>query len=169
MISNKKFRSVKRKKRRGFFGKRPQDVAKESVGTDDVTEILHNGPRPGRSGSQETEMETIGPNKSQEKLLNTSFSEIEDSYGSITRSKSLELGKRTESIHRAKGLKILDTELLKNSLESAFICKNCENKDTMIEIMVDDDGREGLAESLIIICKHCGISMQQVEYATCNK
>ena len=104
MMGKKKFQSIKRKKRRGLFGKRPQDIAQECVGTDDVTEICDNGPRPVPSGNQVEVVATI--NKSQEKLLNTSFSEIGESYGSITRSKSLELAKRTESIHSAKGLKI---------------------------------------------------------------
>ena len=83
-MSKKKFRSIRRKKRKGFFGKRPQDIATEHLGTDDMTHVFDDGPRPGPSGSQ-TEVEET-KNNCKEKLLNTSFSEIEDSYGSITRS-----------------------------------------------------------------------------------
>ena len=119
-----------------------------------MTHVFDDGPRPGPSGSQ-TEVEET-KNNCKEKLLNTSFSEIEDSYGSITRSISLALAKRTESICRAKGLKILDIELLETSLQAAFVCRNCENKDAKIQVMVSDDRREGLAENLMITCRHCG-------------
>ena len=49
-MSEKKFRSIRRK-RKGFSGKRLQDIATDHLGTDDMTHVFDDGPRLGPSGS----------------------------------------------------------------------------------------------------------------------
>ncbi len=156
-----KFSSVRRKKRKGFHGKRPQeltDSSRPSHAADDDEQTA--GPsNDDRFSNTEIEGPTAesNMNKSIEKLANTSFNDIEESFGIITRSKSIDLlGESGGKEHEAKGLKILDTDLLASTLSSAFSCKNCKTRESSVKILVNDEKREGLAECLTIVCDVCG-------------
>ena len=144
LVHQKKFRSVRRKKRRGFKGIRPQELNADTTCNQSIAGNLF---RPVRSSSPDpdklSEIEVTARSEfddsiSSEKLKNSSFAKLQD-----------------DCCDPDSGFKVMDTKLLLKSFESAFVCKNCLNKDTQIDIKVDHQKREGLAEKLSIECKHC--------------
>ena len=65
---------------------------------------------------------------------------------------------REESGDPATVFKLFDVRLLIKSLESAFICKHCQNENTCIRMRQNDLEREGLVENLAIECENCSTS-----------
>ena len=62
---------------------------------------------------------------------------------------------REESSDPLTVFKLFDVRLLIKSLESAFICKHCQNENTCIRMRQNDLEREGLVENLAIECENC--------------
>ena len=113
--------SVKRKERRFFFGKRPQEKADDlsngaatmddnPCGSSAVSDI----PIPDSTADCE--------NVSRRKLLNTSFEKLESSRGILTRQQPKEVGLGSASgVEMATGFKIQDAVLLSEYISTAAI------------------------------------------------
>ncbi len=132
-----KFTSIRRKKRKGFHGVRPQELPNVIAAVDSNVFVepvtAEAGPSNDERYSMEeeisTEVEADGEDtnfdKSLQKLANSSFSQIEDSFGTITRSKSIDLlGRGSGQEHEAKGFKNLDRGLLASTFSDAFLCNS---------------------------------------------
>eukprot|EP00795_Rhopilema_esculentum_P012044 gene12044-2634_t len=153
MSPAKKFRSIRRKVRKGFNGIKIQDIRKaEQIPSANASPVHATSPPLTSSAQGPSESGSVAD---QSFDLDSSF-EVIDESSYETRNRSLQLGKRYEQIHPACGFKIIDFDLLKQSLEAAFICTLCKTDKTGIDIMVDEKKRKGLEESLSFVCKNCG-------------
>ena len=153
MSPAKKFRSIRRKVRKGFKGIKIQDIRKaEQIPSANASPVQATSPPLTSSAQGPSESGSVAD---QSFDLDSSFDVIDESSYE-TRNRSLQLGKRYEKIHPACGFKIIDFDLLKQSLEAAFICALCKTDKTGIDIMVDEKKRKGLEESLSFMCKNCG-------------
>ena len=65
---------------------------------------------------------------------------------------------REESSDPATFFMLFDVRLLIKSLESAFICKHCQNENTCSRMRQNDLEREGLVENLAIEYENCSSS-----------
>lgn len=90
-----KFSSIKRKKRKGFHGRRPAELQKER----DDRQCTHDAPGPSSSSLQvlddKAPLSSSSPykeNVSVKKLLHSSFEKIEREEGILTREKAKHIG-----------------------------------------------------------------------------
>ena len=155
-----KFRSIRRRKRKGFRGLRTDEIGERSsksasgfaddqhpsTSVSNVAEVLE-------ANSQVLPQSKI--NISQKKLLNSSFHKL-DSQAVLTRTKTKTLGlgstSRTES---ASGFKLQDASLLKECISSAAICSACRDPKSKLQLFQNNRLREGLAEHLYLECSIC--------------
>ena len=95
-------------------------------------------------------------NKSREKMRNSLFSKLQNLIGK-TRQQKINVGvTKSSSKCAAAGNKLIDSELLKKSLESAVICKHCRSRKSKMKLFQLPSARKGLAEHLILRCTCCG-------------
>lgn len=169
----KKFRSVKRKKRKGFHGKKAWEIHKEKPVSSEQTpqgesskdNNLHlESQNPGSSSSsdqKESKERSSLPdlrNISTEKLLNSSFGSIEEKEGSIlTRSTTRKLGLTNDAnVSEACGFKLQDATLLSEGISKACICSSCRLPNSQLKLYQDNKKRDGLSEQLFLLCSECG-------------
>ena len=172
-----KFRSLKRKKRqRKFYGSKPLEDEttvsdayvnlNESVSsTRSVSEesVERAGPRP-CSSRQDVEPKQSTPlklkrkqvTKSQEKLMNSSFEELQRDTLHFTRNTAVELGMSTPKEEMAHGFKLIDADLLSEFINKALVCKDCKSSSATLSLHQDNSQKEGLAEKLTLTCHSCG-------------
>lgn len=81
----RKFRSKKRRKRRGFFGKRPQEISDTSIVTNSLPSV-DNGFKSACSAAYDENMST-------KKLVKTSFEKFECDKGIMDRRNAREVGR----------------------------------------------------------------------------
>eukprot|EP00795_Rhopilema_esculentum_P003734 gene3734-15009_t len=139
---------VKRKRR--FFGIRKQDIASR----------LESDTRPRPSDDVEpsssfTPMSSV-QSRTAQKLLNSSFEELNDSMRVLTRRSSKKMGlSKQKQIEQADGFTIIDLSLLQEALQSSTNCRACKRSDSQLKILKDSRKKHGLAETLIIKCSCC--------------
>ena len=163
----RKFRSRRRKKRKGFFGKRAWELAKGQSKYPEET-LGSGGTAISKSDESSTtritqKSEDKGPKVSPtqnvfaEKLLNSSF-EITEEEGHLTRSKTKKLGlaKDGEASEAARGYKLQDAALLSEVISAAAICSSCRRSDSKLQLFQNNLLRNGLSEHLFIECDKCG-------------
>ena len=113
----RKFRSVKRKKRRGFYSQRPAELHKSNKGCESTCDAVP-GPSCASSpvGKYKLPLAASTPvkeNVSARKLKNSSFEEIEREHGIMTRKKAKRVGVESSSqVEHAVGFKLHDAMLL---------------------------------------------------------
>ena len=92
-----------------------------------------------------------------QKLQNSSFSTHEEKKGVFTRETSDRLGLGSCKRQRvpAHGYKLQDANLLSDCISSAAICSSCRNPKSKLQLYQCDSQKEGLAESLLLICSLC--------------
>ena len=160
----RKFRSVKRKKRRGFHGRRPAQLNKEG---DDLTST--SDPVPSCSTSQAlagdekqekvplSASTPVKENVSVRKLQNSSFEKFESEQGVITRerAKNVGLGLSSLQVEHASGYKLQDAVLLNECISTSAICSACRSGSSKLQLFQRNNEREGLAESLFLKCSSC--------------
>ena len=168
----KKARSKRTKKRKGFPGKKAWEVAKEKQKTPkDPQSVPRNqtgsGNGDGQQNDSDSEIEDLNlengiespekRNVSAEKLLNSSFQEIEEETNHITRTKAKYLGlnQDKEKEKEAHGFKLQDATLLSECISDACICSSCRDPNSKLRLLQDDTKRDGLAESLYLKCSQC--------------
>ena len=160
----RKFRSVKRKKRRCFHGRRPAELNKEG---DDLTST--SDPVPSCSTSQAlagdekqekvplSASTPVKENVSVRKLQNSSFEKFESEQGVITRerAKNVGLGLSSLQVEHASGYKLQDAVLLNECISTSAICSACRSGSSKLQLFQRNNEREGLAESLFLKCSSC--------------
>ena len=163
-MPRKKFRSIRRRKRKGFHGKRPAELRKESGQTtaENVeTQLLSTSATSSDSGdlgdtsTSSDKNEEIRENKSAKKLLNSSFIQMAENEPYTTRSVSRALGISKPDLEEAHGFKLQDFSLLDEALTTAAVCSSCRNPKARLLILQENKKREGLSEKLIIKCNNC--------------
>eukprot|EP00795_Rhopilema_esculentum_P006501 gene6501-11958_t len=136
------------KRKRKFFGIRKQDIASrlesDARPSDDV--------EPSSSFTPTSSVQS----RTAQKLLNSSFEELNDSMRVITRRSSKKLGlSKQKQIEQADGFTIIDLSLLQEALQSSTNCRACKRSDSQLKILKDSRKKHGLAETLIIKCSCC--------------
>ena len=155
----RKFRSVRRKKRKGFCGhnganKRPKLTKKAPADQDGGGE----GEARDEIDLSETKDLPVRVNVSASKLHNSSFSSFEEQEGTLTRKKSISVGLRVASADVSQvvsGFKLQDATLLSEGIASAAICSSCRKPQSTLKLYQRDYQREGLAECLFLKCSIC--------------
>ena len=146
----RKFRSIKRKKRKGFAGIRKMARLQSNVDTEDLGQTNEG------ASSSTAEMDVNNdqdvPNASISKLMNSSFNS--DDVGIITRSISAAKGMRDcSSTSSSDGSIIIDKKLLMGSMNNAAICRGCRNPKAQLNLVLRS--RKGLAETYYLACSLC--------------
>ncbi|XP_065065605.1 uncharacterized protein LOC135691614 [Rhopilema esculentum] len=136
------------KRKRKFFGIRKQDIASrlesDARPSDDV--------EPSSSFTPTSSVQS----RTAQKLLNSSFEELNDSMRVLTRRSSKKLGlSKQKQIEQADGFTIIDLSLLQEALQSSTNCRACKRSDSQLKILKDSRKKHGLAETLIIKCSCC--------------
>ena len=161
--ANRKFRSVKRNKRRGFFGRRPAQIREEQGITESSTLEPVAGPSSASSISPVEERKTpqsastpVRENVSLRKLQNSSFERYETDQGMLTRRNANNVGMGSSpQVEAATGFKLQDAVLLTECISVAAICSSCKIPGSKLKHFQRNDQREGLAESLFMKCSSC--------------
>ncbi|XP_068700909.1 uncharacterized protein [Montipora foliosa] len=158
-----KFRSCRRKKRKGFHGKKAWEIRREteSDGRHDTgVEIPETRVEPQPSTSKaKNEYDdfldrTAPKNMSEAKLLNSSFGNFDHGEGVITRSQSNSPATHAHD-EKAHGFKVQDAELLSQCISKSAICSSCRNSKSNLQLFQDSSSRDGLAELLYLKCSFC--------------
>ena len=121
----RKKRSVKKRKRKGFYGVRPQENANESRndlsnmdGNPGSLPVLSDIPIPVSTPA----VESI----SSKKLLNTSFEKCDCNSWILTREQAKKVGLGLiPGVEVAKGFKIQDAILVNDCISTAAVCSSC--------------------------------------------
>ena len=153
-------RSVKKRKRRGFYGVRPQEKANEtrndpttSSGNHDSSHVSNEIPMPISSPADER--------ISSKKLLNSSFEKFESKSGPLTRKQARKVGLGSiPDVEMAKGFKLQDAILLNGCISKAAICSSCRKPNSKLGLYRNNSAREGLSESLFLKCSTCKVATQ---------
>ena len=155
-MDRRKFRPVKRKKINGFSGMiRRQEIIDNL--NDDVTAADSNTSTSSAiSNSYIQNSQSRIKNISEEKLLNSSFSELDTTSGVMTRkqAKAVGLGCQTD-VEMATGFKLQDAVLLNDGISSAAICSSCHLATSKLQLFQKNDERKGLPESLFSTRSAC--------------
>lgn len=145
----KKFRSQKRKKRKGFHGKKAWEISQEQQVLGEETTK-----RESSTASRHLERSTEQPscsttpqssqlparNISAEKLVNSSFTSLEEEECHLTRSKARKLGlTKDANVSEAHGLKLQDTSLLSECISQAAICSSCRLPNSKLQLYQDNN------------------------------
>ena len=156
-----KFRSIRRRKRKGFCGLRTDEIGER---TSESASGFADGRHPSTSVSNVAEVleenSQVLPqskvNISQKKLLNSSFEKLESDQAVLTRTKTKTLGLgSTSHTESASGFKLQDASLLKECISSAAICSTCRDPKSKLQLFQNNKLREGLAEHLYLECSIC--------------
>lgn len=152
--------SVKKRKRRGFYGVRPQEKANET--RNDPT--TSNGNHGSSHVSNEIPMPISSPadeSISTKKLLNSSFEKFESKSGPLTREQAKKVGLgSTPDVEMAKRFKLQDAIILNDCISTAEICSSCRKPNSKLGLYQNNSAREGLSESLFLKCSACKVMTQ---------
>ena len=148
----RKFRSIRRRKRKGFFGNRRQNDGIESFeANEEENQVLAvvadqtSNTNEGCSQSPDNlSNDSSAVNVSFEKVLNSTF---EIPSMSVTRSQTAQVGFCTKSNM------IVSKHLLIKALKKAAVCRVCRNYKSCLDIKTT--GEDGLAEHLVFVCSNC--------------
>ena len=157
-----KFRSVQRKKRKGFHGKKAWKIQRETNtdGGHETSEETHEEPQPSTSKAQSEYDDfldqTTPKNMSELKIMNSSFKDLKNEHGVSTRSQTSSSGMQSIEAHeKAHGFKLQDAELLSQCISKSAICSSCRNPKSELQLFQENSNRDGLAESLYLKCSTC--------------
>ena len=156
-MDKRKFRSTKRKKRKGFSGVRRQEKT-DHLG-DGVT-VLHSIPSTSSAVSDSSVRSSVADiqNMSEKKLLNSSFQEFESSGGVLTRKQAKDIGLGCgTNVEIATGFKVQNAVLLNDCISDAAICSSCRLASSKLQFYQKNNEREGLCESLFLKCTACDV------------
>ena len=155
----RKFRSIKRKKRKGFAGIRKNVYPQSTDGTENLGQGCFEGsqriPTPSSAAVIDGEYDQEEGSASMSKLLNSSFNS--DDAGTITRSISAGKGMRdcscSSSSSDGDGFFIIDRQLMVSAVNIAAICRTCRDPTSRLSLIFSNS--KGLAETYYLICSSC--------------
>ena len=156
---------MRRKKRKGFHGKKAWEISREqrksTEGTieSEASRHVEPEPTPTTSGIQQERRGNVptNANVSAQKLVNSSFEMLEEEEGHLTRTKSKKLGlSKDAEDSEAHGFKLQDATLLSECVSAATICSSCRKSDSKLQLFQRDKSRDGLSEYLYLQCSLCG-------------
>ena len=153
----RKSRSAKKRKRRGFFGHKPQEKAGEfrncAVTMDaNVRSLSVVSDVP--VSNLPADHESI----SSKKLLNSSFEKFESRRGILTRKHAKDIGLGSVcDVEMATGFKLQNAVLLNDCISTAAICSSCRKPTSKLSLYQTNSAREGLSESLFLKCSICEV------------
>ena len=166
-VKKRAIQRIKARKRKGFFGRRPQDLT-TSIASRTLEEININTaddgpvtssstPRPSPS-TDNVKNTSASSSITDKKLANSSFDDLLPD-GVLTRSSRKALGfspkKAARKTAEAEGYSLVEMSLIQSALRSAAICSSCKTAKSEIKILKDNSRRHGLAEMFIFKCSHC--------------
>ena len=158
-----KFRSCRRKKRKGLHGKKAWEIRSETH-TDGDQETSEETREEAQSSTSKAQMQseyddfldrTAPENMLELKLMNSSFKDFENEEGVSTRSQTRSSGMSSEAHEKAHGFKLQDAELLAQCLSKSAICSSCRKPSSKLQLFQDNSNRDGLAETLYLKCSTC--------------
>lgn len=168
-VKKRAIKRIKAKKRKGFFGRRPQDLTTDNANsrleeiniastTDEPIQVTSTStPRP-RVGDHNVENTSALSSITDKKLANSSFEDLVPD-GVLTRSSRKALGfspnKAARKTVEAEGFSLVEISVVQSALRSAAICSSCKSAKSEIKILKDNSRRHGLAEMLIFKCSQC--------------
>ena len=169
------------KKRKGFHGKRPAELNRESMNAP-ATPAENNSPATAAAIANR-ETSTSGPNETPKsskplcllkEMKNASANKLENSQfvkeindGMLTRGKAVNLGlTKLPREEPACGLKIQDFKLLGEAFSAAAVCRACKKSKSKIQLVQKNYERAGLAESLALRCPNCD---NEIAFSTSQK
>ena len=137
----RKFRSTKRKKKRGFFGKRPQETS-TSVNDNDTTTHLNPESSAAVTGISTSVLPAERESISTKKLLNSSFEKFENNEHVFTRQQARQVGLGpVSSVDVASGYKLQDAELLSECISDAAVCSSCCKPSSKLQLFQRNNER----------------------------
>ena len=137
--------SKKKRKRRGFYGVRPQEK-RDDLRTELPDMITDPGTIPASDEASAPITADSVESITIKKLLNTSFSKFESESGILTREKAREVGLGPlPNIEIAKGFKLQDATLLDDCISKAAICSSCRKASSRLALYQKNNEREGLS------------------------
>ena len=147
----RKFRSIRRRKRKGFFGNRRQNDGTDSFEVDEeenevlavVTDQASNSDEGCSQSADNLSSDSSAVNVSFEKIMNSSVG----NPSMLTRSQRNQFGFCTKSNM------IVNKHLLIKALKKAAVCRVCRNYKSNLDIRTT--GEDGLAEHLVFVCSNC--------------
>ena len=153
-----KYKSKRKKKRKGFHGFKPDNVAGSS--TEHVEEI-HTEPSVIVSTSEENIVEL---HKTISKIVPIPVNSVnivnnDSSSGVLTRKRKRD--SVTDFINKkeqARGYKVIEANILQTMLDNVATCPSCNQAQT-IQLREDISKRKGLCERLVLFCKSCKINI----------
>lgn len=147
--------SKKTRKRKGFYGVRPQEK-RDDLPTELPDMITDPGTMPASDEASAPITAAGVESISSKKLLNTSFNNFESKSGILTREKAREVGLGPlPNIEVAKGFKLQDATLLNDCISKAEVCSSCRKASSRLALYQKNNEREGLSESLFLKCSCC--------------
>ena len=154
-MDRRKSRSIKRKKRKGFYGVRPQEKIDNL--NDPVTAMDSNPSTSSAiSDCNVQSSESDVKNMSERKLLNSAFEEFDNNSGVMTRKQAKAVGLGCQAnVEMATGFKLQDAVLLNDCISSAAICSSCRSATSQLQLFQKNNERKGLSESLFLKCTSC--------------
>ena len=146
-----KFRSIRRRKRKGFFGNRRQNDGTDSFELNEEDNQVpavatDQASNPDEGCNQSADIlgsDSSALNVSFERIMNSSF----EKPGVSTRSQTTHFGLCTKSNM------IVNKYFLIQALKKAAICKVCRHYKSTLDIKTT--GEDGLAEHLVFVCSYC--------------
>ena len=155
--NKRKFRLTTRKKKRGFFGKRPQKTS-TSVNDNDSTTHLNPESSAAFTGISTSVLPSERESISAIKLPNSSFEKFENNKHVFTHQQARQVGLGpVPSVDVAFGYKLQDVELLSECISDAAVCSSCCKPSSKLQLFQRNNEREGLLESLFLKCSSCNI------------
>ena len=156
-----------KKKRKGFLGKRPAEIAREMRGeavrdrrhveSVEHVESSSSADQPQNTPKSKPKLQEL-ENRSAKKLLSSEFVNMESEQGNLTRNKSKQLGLGAiKSKEIARDFKLQDFSLLNKCISEAAICQACKRPSSRLQLWQNNTERSGLAESMFLKCSDCNV------------
>jgi len=142
------------KKRKGLFGKRPQDIRDNQANE----ESTNNAER--EESRMEFSQSAVPPKKvknmSAEKMSNTDFrKERQGTISARSLTKCFGFDAKQPDVELANGMKLQDVSFINEILLRSSICRESRNPKSKLQAYQYNLERSGLAESLFVLCSHC--------------
>ena len=145
------------KKRKRFFGKRPQDIRGNQANEESTNnaESWENQIDAGEFSQYAVPLKKV-KNMSAEKISNTDFiKKRQDRISTRSLTKSFGFDAKQPNVELAHGMKLQDFSLINEMLLKSSICRECRNPKSKLQVYQCNLERSGLAESLFVLCSHC--------------
>ena len=165
-IREDKYKSLKKKKRKGFSGIPPWKKDTLLVEENNVMAINDEGMPPSQEqGSSSSSQQDEGNNNTVQNNVANETSLVDVSANKIT-GKEIVLNRANDetTLH---GYKIIDSNILEEVINFCSKCKKC-GQEKCISMRQYDKARRGLSEKLYLYCLHCNETLKTFYTSTTN-